>query len=632
MLNKKSWEMQNESAFNFGDEAQENESIYSLTVRYHIMAGNWSTYITLGELFGRANGRVPYQPMPAKLGEFVKRIPKKDRLSDFETLVLNHTSFPYHSCFIPPDRRILALEVLKKTGTAAAGLSMGLINAPGGRAAADMAYCPECEADDRSRLGYAYWRVSHQLPLVTVCHTHGSPLVTGCLHCGLTLPTHFVFAQPGRGCACGQFMPTYRETMLDAADQFWIAKESHAAWLLGRRAPFEELIGDFRPYFLNSGFRAPGGVDKNRFMESLQNLVGQPLIKALDCEEENERGPKWLRYMLSKKKSTRNTLRTVLLCRYFFGGVNQIAPPSQEQAHPRDEWKRNLKELYERLPGTDAVAKEVGRGYATVKAEALRQGIQVITNASSKYEEIPRQLVIEMLSEGKTSAEVCSALGINIYWVSRILQECPELQVKRKMDEKNRLVIKHRACIENALKTHPLASRDEINRKVPSACGWLRKNDRKWLEARFPPSRAKADFGGKRGKRNDWEAIDAAAAPKVVSAAADARSVGNSPHISETFLLRKLKLFSRYKAHVNDMPLTRARLNEHVESKTEFHQRRLAWAVEQLSTERIVVAWYQVVRKAGIDDSSVDAQRDFVMDLVKKHGLQMKELTMRRLS
>ena len=47
------------------------------------------------------------------------------------------------------------------------------------------AYCPECVRDDLGKLGYSYWRRSHQFG-VTVCGNHNAILVTSCPFCDAT--------------------------------------------------------------------------------------------------------------------------------------------------------------------------------------------------------------------------------------------------------------------------------------------------------------------------------------------------------------------------------------------------------------------------------------------------------------
>lgn len=44
-------------------------------------------------------------------------------------------------------------------------------------------FCPSCVRDDFHNQGWPYWHRTHQLPIVLVCHLHGSPLRDRCANC-----------------------------------------------------------------------------------------------------------------------------------------------------------------------------------------------------------------------------------------------------------------------------------------------------------------------------------------------------------------------------------------------------------------------------------------------------------------
>lgn len=51
--------------------------------------------------------------------------------------------------------------------------------------------CVDCVSEDLTRFGLAYWRTYHQLPGISHCIYHLSPLISRCPSCGLALRSHF---------------------------------------------------------------------------------------------------------------------------------------------------------------------------------------------------------------------------------------------------------------------------------------------------------------------------------------------------------------------------------------------------------------------------------------------------------
>lgn len=65
-------------------------------------------------------------------------------------------------------------------------------------------WCSECATSDQAKLGFAAWRVVHQLPFVSTCPVHGSPLYVRCQDCQNPLDTGKQFRLPGECCGlCG---------------------------------------------------------------------------------------------------------------------------------------------------------------------------------------------------------------------------------------------------------------------------------------------------------------------------------------------------------------------------------------------------------------------------------------------
>ncbi len=61
-------------------------------------------------------------------------------------------------------------------------------------------WCEECARVDRDDMGFAAWRVIHQLPFVRACAVHRSPLYVSCKDCQSSLDTGKQYRLPGEHC------------------------------------------------------------------------------------------------------------------------------------------------------------------------------------------------------------------------------------------------------------------------------------------------------------------------------------------------------------------------------------------------------------------------------------------------
>ncbi len=85
-----------------------------------------------------------------------------------------HTLSAYYQPFLPDAKRPLT--------------SLDKLNVPQGNVIHHTLlwrYCALCAEEDCEQYGVPYFHVSHQLPGLSVCQRHNTPLLSGCLSCGL---------------------------------------------------------------------------------------------------------------------------------------------------------------------------------------------------------------------------------------------------------------------------------------------------------------------------------------------------------------------------------------------------------------------------------------------------------------
>jgi hypothetical protein len=146
-----------------------DELLYSILARYHIRSGNFGPKATLRDLFGSTRVVATYD-LPSHLDALVPRLPPYSRHTA-ESLISEHTLYPFYAPFLPPARAQLVLNSMKAHSWgdihARIGIMASLVKPTG-----YLRFCPECLQTDEKMYGEPYWHRLHQVPGVLVCPQH----------------------------------------------------------------------------------------------------------------------------------------------------------------------------------------------------------------------------------------------------------------------------------------------------------------------------------------------------------------------------------------------------------------------------------------------------------------------------
>ncbi|MFM0154899.1 TniQ family protein [Paraburkholderia sediminicola] len=150
------------------------ESLISQVSRYHVTSGNVTTRDTYDELFQRAPFRLTFWVPPhiASLSVWLKG----ELVETTHRLLRESTLFPLFKMFngarfAPSASRESVDEALRRQPK---------------RIVAESGWtriCPLCVIKDSEKYGTAVIRSAHQIPGVSHCHSHGTPLQDWCQKC-----------------------------------------------------------------------------------------------------------------------------------------------------------------------------------------------------------------------------------------------------------------------------------------------------------------------------------------------------------------------------------------------------------------------------------------------------------------
>lgn len=149
-----------------------DELVYSLLSRYYSKSG-YSAYIFAAEdLYKNKLIKPDIEFLNPLKKEVIDIITQN---TSMESVIKDHTMFPYYGRFIKQERRLKAYETLLNMN----GSVYNLLAIPTNKNNQKryLRYCPYCVEEDRDKYGETYWHRIHQMIDVNICPIHSCKLI-----------------------------------------------------------------------------------------------------------------------------------------------------------------------------------------------------------------------------------------------------------------------------------------------------------------------------------------------------------------------------------------------------------------------------------------------------------------------
>lgn len=294
------------------------ETVWSAAARTHALLAGRSAKATLHVLFGDGAKYAPCQLLPSRLREFSRQSARLGVTEhEVDRLVEMHTGLRYFTHH--QTRRLherAKRELLKAKGPARVRALLGLQRtaAVGVGFRPYPAFCKRCVREDRARLGFAYWRVVHQLPVVLICPFDNEPLHELIGLGGRSGMSRFELHLPPTETAEGsQTRPVARELLAAIASSAELAARA-ATLLEGTPLPAGEWQRQTKGALLELGFRTHGGVNYKELAWVMRKTFGSRTLEWLGLKEKNrEMKTEPLRRLLTMARGCQPTARYLLL-------------------------------------------------------------------------------------------------------------------------------------------------------------------------------------------------------------------------------------------------------------------------------------------------------------------------------
>lgn len=460
-----------------------NETIYSWVARWSILSGYPSHRSSAHVLLGSDSLQLT--------SAFPSFIPRTHRYAcrTFDELINDHTILPFYRAFLREEAYGKASFSLISGQTKSLHSKLSLI-ANRVPTSEPLRYCPICSQADYNARGHTYWRVCHQLPMMTMCLKHS---------------VHLNWVQISR-----------REIALPKIDIDNIVCSNN---IKIRELQLSRLVTnafDYSGSTLNSeslrecyihklqliGLATANGsirMDQLRkklrfYWQDIHVATTSNLLTSIFLKNDNTAYPASLFY---QQNCQHHPLKHLLLIGFLFehweGFINAYSQVIQLQSLPSPRVTKTLlpvnnneKDIIALLTTGSSMritAETIHRSVGYVKKIAYLNDIETSSRAKKLFE-TEKRLVVELATKGEPATSIAKLLKCSAGAIEQIISQIPGLVHERKIIRFERNRDKCRKVILNLVGAH--SRRTDIQSAARGQYTWLYKHDREWLYSVLP--------------------------------------------------------------------------------------------------------------------------------------------------
>jgi len=616
------------------------ELLYSVCARVSDQVQYPNRKDVLHELFGKDDA-IPVVDLPCYLGYLVDNLPFGHTYT-VDSLLNQHTLFPFYAPFLPQDRRQRLCEqmissnaygihrLIGNTGNVASKLSLP----PWFR------YCPTCVEEDRARYGECYWHRLHQIRGVEVCPSHKTYLENSNAR-----TQRDARLEVGRLITAEQVIPSSipRIVISSPLNNFLIDIARAASTLSQYRyIPSDDdfIRRQYGALLAQRSLMTPSGLVRTTdFLHAFASYYPPELLSLLHCEVKlNDKSmSSWLSTIMRPSAGSRHPLHHILIIHFLGSKVETFL--SQEISSPRPfgngPWPclNPVCEYYhQRRIDTCQIHEANGKGHLVGNFTCSCGFIYSRSGPDHSSEDLFRRDKIlaygplweAMLRELWTNPDIscrgiASKLGVDFTTINRqasklhlpfprIASQTPRLRTKStKRDSKDQSW--YREQWTRHVATNPEEGIKTLRERLPGVYGWLMSHDKEWLMAHRPLPR-------QRQKRQDKiphlfqssspDFLEVVMTTRDIEKAAAIRScaqrivddLGYPKRVTKRKIsvdipgLRQLK--------PDEFPIAMLALQEVVETTETFALRRIQWFVNKCQEEKILPKRQEFIDEVNI--------------------------------
>lgn len=574
-----------------------DELIYSAIARYHFYSGNIDCKDTLEEVF-QSRSVIPSVEIGINLFKLSKQLGPNYSV---ESIVSNHTIYPYYAPFLSQKRQWEILQDVQSNGQ---GLYARLGMVAGGICKKDgLFYCPECATNDVNQYGEPYIHREHQLQGIFYCAHHELKLKKYAID----------FSKSSRI----EFIRFEKKLMNLSILQETEPKEFVAIQIALGKMAYQLLqipIYKFSRESINLKYRAllresnlittSNRIRQNELYKAFQAKFPKGFLGKYESEIDVNDEYNWLKVITRNLKRHAHPFRHLLMLYFLeqdlktflqikadtgpFGSgpwpcLNKAANHYREYVIQEVNVTRDFKS---KAPiGTFECS--CGFIYARKGPDRLSEDKHRIGRIKA-FGDIWKAKLHELATECTYSTKsLAKMFGVDSKTVKKYLSS--EMRIEE-LSEKDipPMLLTYRKQLLKGMQQYPSYSRTQIRKCFPKEYIYLYRHDKEWLFEQLPIIQEK--------KNNqaivDWAPRDREYCSKVEKLYKELIELDKPVRITISIIGKRLGILSNLEKHLDKLPRTKKLLSEIVESTQQFQIRRCCKIIDRiLQGQEPVVLW-----------------------------------------
>ncbi|MEC1180495.1 TnsD family Tn7-like transposition protein [Metasolibacillus meyeri] len=574
-----------------------DELLYSAIARYHFYSGNLDCKDTLEELFG-SRSVVPSVEIGSNFSILAERLGPQYSV---ESLLANHTIYPYYALFLSKQRQLEILEDVKGEGQALY-TRLGIV--AGGICRKDgLYYCSICAKADTERYGEPYIHREHQLQGIDYC-PHHEVLLRKYPITNDSRIEYIRFELKHMDLSSTHKIDPHKELALHLAKQAYKLLHLPLHFLSREQinAKYQTLL---RAHNL---ITASNRVRQREMYQAIKSILSGSFLQHYESTLNNNDEYNWLRVLTRNSKRHVNPFRHLLFLYYLQQDVENLVTINEDDgAFGRGPFPclNRAATHYKKFVIPNVVVTRDFKTKNSIGTFTCSCGFVYSRKHTTNMFEIGRikafgdvwlEKLHDLQEQNLSIRAIARELGVDSKTIKRYLIGNVELkQVNSHRDNDDILGI-YKQNLLKGIKELPNLSRTALRNKYKKQYMYLYRHDKAWLDEALPERR----YGQNTIKKVNWAKRDQQYVQEIKRLHQKLLQSEKPIRITISKIGKSLGILANLEQHLNKLPKTNKLLNDITESLQDFQLRRCYKIIDDLLGNDQGIFLWQVQRKAAI--------------------------------
>lgn len=599
-----------------------NELLYSAIARYHFYSGNLDCKDTLEELFGSCCV-IP----SVEIGSYFSVLAEKlGPHYSVESLLSNHTIYPYYASFLSKARQQEVLQDVLQDGQALytrLGMIAGSVCKKDG-----LYYCAECAKADDAQYGEPYIHREHQLQGINYCLHHEVSL--------RKYPTttdsriqYVRFELKHMNLTAIYETDPYKDIAVT------IAKQAYQLLQLPLHGLSREIISSKYRALLRERnlITASNCVRQKELYQAFESHFPKDFLQLYESELNEAYEYNWLKVLLRNSKRHVHPLRHLFLLDFLQQDIESFGTTSADQGAFGNGPFPCLNKAASHCKQFIIQDVDVTRDSKTKNLigtftcscgfiYARKQSTDIFKIGRVKeFGHVWHQKLIELSCENISIRAIARELGVDSKTVKKYLEQPSFKQDQQKVPITVSNLDSYKAEFITIVQKHPQSSRTQLRKTYQKEYMYLYRHDKEWLFSILPAHQKRYN----EVKTVDWSKRDKQYTIAIKTLYEQLWASEKPIRITTSLLGKRLGIIANLERHLEQLPITKRLLEQITESVEQFQIRRCCRIIDNLKNESSDVKLWRVQRLAGIKSKDFKTIRSILEAYLQEGGIDEKQ-------